>query len=248
MDVTLYTLPVSNPGWSVRLALARKGIAARVVDLPAGLHPALLWLRGFRRGTVPAARIDGRRVEGSLELVRELERLAPLPALYPADARERAAVEEAERWGEAVVQALPRALARYAIAHDRAFRVWFNREHVGLPLPALAATAGLPLARAMAARANGTADGARAALAQLPTALDRVDALLAAGTLGAADAPNAAGVQIAPSVALLAAIADVADLVAGRPCAAWAQALLPAFAGAMPGSTALAALRRATGP
>lgn len=247
MDVTLYTLPISNPGWSVRLALGRKGIEPKVVDLPAGMHPALLWLRGFRKGTVPAARIDGRRVEGSREIVQELERVAPQPSLYPDDPPRRAAVEEAERWGEAVFQNLPRAIARYAIAHERPTRVWFMREHAGMPLPSVAATVSIPVARAMAARADGSEAGARAALRELPAALDRVDALLADGLLGEPDAPNAAGVQLAPSVVLLSGLPDLADLLAGRPCAAWAEALLPQFPRGFPSSPTIVALRRQAG-
>lgn len=242
MDVTLYTMPLSHPGWSVRLALAAKGIDAKVVDLPAGLHPGLLWLRGFRRGTVPAARIDGRRVEGSLTIVHELERLVPEPSLYPADAAARAAVEEAERWGEAVFQNLPRQVARWAIAHDRHTREWLNREHVGLPLPQVAAVASTPVALAMAKRADAGEDGARAALAALPAALDHVDALLAAGTLGEPQAPNAAGCQIAPTVRLITANADLRTLTDGRPCGPWAERLLPDYP-LTPSSAVFAKLR-----
>jgi glutathione S-transferase len=242
MDATLYTMEISNPGWSARMAFARKGIEPRVVNFPAGMHPALLWVRGYRRGTVPSARIDGRRVEGSLQIVQELERLVPEPSLYPADPSRRAAVEEAERWGESVLQGLPRSIARYAIAHDHATRTWFMREHAGMPLPTVAATIGLPAALAMAARADGGASGARRALDQLPEALDRVDRLLADGLLGEADGPNAAGVQIAPSVALLAGLTDLADHVEGRPGVAWARTLLPDFPTA-PSSQAIVKLR-----
>jgi glutathione S-transferase len=247
MDATLYTMPISHPGWSARLAFARKGIEPKVVDLPAGMHPALLWLRGYRRGTVPAARIDGRRVEGSRAIVQELERLAPQPSLYPDDPERRAAVEDAERWGDQVFQDVPRAIARHAIAHERPTRVWFMGEHAGMPLPSVAATVSIPVARAMAARAGGSETGARTALRELPAALDRVDALLADGLLGEPDAPNAAGVQLAPTVVLVAGLPDLADLVAGRPCAAWAAALLPQYARSFPASPLIAALRREAG-
>jgi glutathione S-transferase len=244
MDATLYTFPISNPGWSARLAFARKGVEPKLVQLRPGLHPAALWLRGYRRGTVPAAKLDGRRVEGSLQIVQELERLVPQPSLYPADPARRATVEEAEQWGEAVMQQLPRTLARYAIAHDHATRVWFMREHARMPLPALSATFSLPVSRLMAARANGNEAGARAALEQLPAALDRVDALLADGLLGDADGVNAAGAQIAPSVALAASLTDLRELTAGRPCVAWAERLVSGIEPA-PSSAAIVALRGA---
>lgn len=242
MELTLYTMPLSHPGWSVQLALRRKGMTAKVVDLPAGLHPGLLWLRGFRRGTVPAAKIDGRRVEGSIAIVRELERLVPEPALYPAEPEARAEVEAAEQWGEATFQNLPRQVARWAIAHDLRTREWLNREHVGLPVPKLAAVMATPVALGMAKRAEGSEAGARAALAALPAALDRVDELLAAGTLGAEEAPNAAGCQIAPTVRLISANADLRTLTDGRPCGAWATALLPDYP-PTPASAVVAKLR-----
>jgi glutathione S-transferase len=244
MSATLYTMPISHPGWSVRLMLERKGIDADVVDLRAGMHPLLLWLRGFRRGTVPALRLDGERIEGSRAIARALERHQPEPSLYPADPARRAAVEEAERWGEETFQNLPRQVARYAIAHDRRTREWLNREHVGMPLPKLSTLASTPVALAMAARARGNEAGARAALAALPAALDHVDALLAAGTLGEPETPNAAGAQIAPTVRLISANADMRTLTDGRPCAGWAKQLLPDYP-ATPASAAIAKLRAA---
>lgn len=242
MDVTLYTMPLSHPGWTAQLALARKGVTAKVVDLPAGLHPGLLWLRGFRAGTVPAAKIDGRRVEGSRAIVRELERLVPEPSLYPADPEQRSAVEEAERWGEETFQNLPRQVARYAIAHDRRTREWLNREHVGMPLPKVSTLASTPVALLMAKRADASEAGARAALAALPAALDHVDALLAAGTLGEPAEPNAAGAQIAPTVRLITANADMRALADGRPCGEWATRLLPGYP-PTPSSAAIEKLR-----
>jgi glutathione S-transferase len=96
----------------------------------------------------------------------------------------------------------------------------------------------------MAARARGNEAGARAALAALPAALDHVDALLAAGTLGEPETPNAAGAQIAPTVRLITSNADMRVLTDGRPCAGWAERLLPDYP-ATPASAAIAKLRAA---
>lgn len=243
VPVTLYTMGISHPGWSARLMLDHKGVDANVVDLRAGLHPLLLWLRGYRSGTVPALAVDGRRVEGSLAIARELERLVPEPSLYPSDPVRRAAVEEAERWGEQELQNLPRQIGRYAIAHDTELRTWFNREHARMPLPRVAATLSMPVALAMAARSGGNEAGARSALAKLPAALDHVDALLADGTLGG-EQLSAADCQIAPSVRLTGANAGLAALVAGRPCDAWSRRLLPDYPD-FPRSRALDALTAA---
>ena len=53
---------------------------------------------------MPALKIDGRKVQGSREIARALERLQPEPPLFPADPEQRAAVEEAERFGDEELQ------------------------------------------------------------------------------------------------------------------------------------------------
>lgn len=238
----LYTLSISNPGHSARLMLERKGVETRVVELLPGMHPLLLWALRFRRGTVPALVLDGRRVEGSLAIAAALEATVPSPPLYPADPRRRAAVADAERWGEAELQAVPRRIIRHALAHDRELRTWFAGEICRFPLPRATSLAIAPVAALMGARVGAREARARADLVALPATLDRVDALLADGTLGGAE-PNAADFQIAPSVRLLLASADLAPVVAGRPCEAWARGLLPEFP-ALPRSRAIAALGR----
>ena len=53
---------------------------------------------------MPALKIDGDKVQGSRQIARELERLRPEPPLFPADPEKRAAVEEAERFGDEELQ------------------------------------------------------------------------------------------------------------------------------------------------
>jgi glutathione S-transferase len=236
----LYSMTVSNPGHSARLMLAHKRVDTRVVNLMPGMHPAVLWVLGFRRGTVPAVLLDGRVIEGSLEIAQALEATVPQPPLYPADAGERRRVEEAERWGETAIQGVPRRIVRHALVRDRELRAWFAGEIGRLPLPAVAALAIAPVAAVLAKRVGAGADSARADVAALPATLDHVDALLADGTIGAE--PNAADFQIAPSVRLIASIPDLADFVTGRPCDAWARGLLPELPD-WPRSHAIAALR-----
>jgi glutathione S-transferase len=244
MRAKLYTLPVSHPGLSARLMLEHKGVEVDVVDLLPGLHPLLLWLRGYRRGTVPAVRFDdGRRVEGSLRISRVLEELVPEPPLFPADPRQRAAVEAAERWGDEVLQRLPRQIIRFGLAHDTELRTWFAGEVAHLPLPRVAAAVNAPVARLMAGRVGADEPGARAARAQLPDALDHVDALLADGTIGG-EQRNAADFQLVTSVRLLADVEDLAPLVAGRPCDAWARRIIPERFSTLPSSAAIRSLVR----
>lgn len=228
MEARLYGFAISNPANSVRLMLAFKGVEAKWVELLPGIHPLLLRALGFKRGTVPTMKLDGRRIEGSLEIAQTLEALVPEPSLYPADAERRRAVEEAERWGEAELQNVPRRLFRFTFAHSNDARARLARD-VGVPLPALVGWLNLPVARAMAARVDADEAHAVATLRELPATLDRVDQLIADGVIGDPDAPNAADFQLAPSIRALAGFADLQPLLAGRPCDAHARRLMPRF-------------------
>lgn len=229
----LYGFSISNPSNTARLMLEFKGIDTKVVELLPGMHPLLLRLAGFRRGTVPALTLDGRRIEGSLEIAQALEAAVPEPSLYPADPEKRHAVEEAERWGEAELQMVPRRIVRWALAHDNGARARIAAD-LGLPLPTVLAALNWPIARWTAARVDADEAHARENLVNLPATLDRVDALIADGTIGDPDAPNAADFQIAPSVRAIGAISEVKPLLAGRPCDALARRLMPKFQDAPP--------------
>ncbi|HEX4805828.1 MAG TPA: glutathione S-transferase N-terminal domain-containing protein [Conexibacter sp.] len=228
MQARLYGFGISNPANSARLMLAFKGVEAQWVELLPGLHPLLLRALGFKRGTVPTMKLDGRRIEGSLEIAQTLEALVPQPSLYPADPERRRAVEEAERWGEAELQNVPRRLFRWTFAHDNGARAALARD-IGVPLPGLVGWLNMPVARMLAGRVDADEAHALATLRELPATLDRVDALIADGVIGDPEAPNAADFQIAPSIRALAGFADLLPLLAGRPCDAHARRLMPRF-------------------
>lgn len=228
VQARLYGFAISNPANSARLMLAFKGVEAKWVELLPGVHPLLLWALGFRRGTVPAMKLDGRRIEGSLEIAQALEALVPEPPLYPADVAARHAVEEAERWGEAELQDVPRVLFRWTFAHHNDARARLAAD-LRLPLPSLVGRLNQPVALAMAKRVGADEARARATLASLPATLDRVDGLIADGVIGDPDAPNAADFQIAPSIRALAGFADLLPVLADRPCDALARRLMPSF-------------------
>ncbi|HET6449011.1 MAG TPA: hypothetical protein VFG31_07860, partial [Conexibacter sp.] len=133
-----------------------------------------------------------------------------------------------ERWGEADLQMVPRRIMRYVFAHDNGARARVARD-LGLPLPTLLGALNMPIARWTAARVNADEAAARAQMESLRATLDRVDALIADGTIGDPAAPNAADFQIAPSIRSLNAIGDLAPLLAGRPCDALSRRLLPRF-------------------
>jgi glutathione S-transferase len=228
MQARLYGFAISNPANTARLMLAHKGVETKWVELPPGIHPLILKLLGYGRGTVPALKLDGRKIESSLELSQVLETLVPEPPLYPADPDRRRAVEEAERWGEAELQMVPRRIFRWTFAHDNDARARLARD-LGFPLPGLVGRLNAPVARSMAARVDADAAHARAALASLGATLDHVDALIADGVIGDPDAPNAADFQIAPSIRALAGFTDLLPLLADRPCDAHARRLMPSF-------------------
>src|SRR6059036_2615102 len=92
-ELTLYVVPASHPCAAVELALKRKGLAYRRVDLVPMWHVVHQTAR-FGRRTVPALRTaTGEKVVGSRAIMRVLDGLEPDPPLLPADAALRAKVE-----------------------------------------------------------------------------------------------------------------------------------------------------------
>jgi glutathione S-transferase len=227
VEARLYTIELSHPGHAARLMLERKGIDHRVTVLPSGLHPALLRAARFRGYTVPALKIDGRRIQTSLAIARELDRIKPDPPLYPSDPEARARVEEAERWGEAELQPLARRILRWTLTEQREAREWLARVSK-LPLPALQARTNVALVRRFAKAVGANAERVRQDLAELPGKLDRADALITAGVISAEE-PNAAALQIGTSVRALTLFPQLAPLVESRPSGQLGRALLPEF-------------------
>lgn len=233
MQATLYAFRISNPSQTARLMLEFKGIETKWVELLPGLHPLPLRLLGFKTGYVPALKLDGRRIEGSLEIGQALEAAVPEPSLYPADPEKRRAVEEAERWGESELQMVPRRIVRHVLAHDNGARTRIAAD-MGLPLPSVLAALNAPIARWSANRVDADEAAARRNLEQLGATLDHVDKLIADGVIGDPAAPNAADFQIAPSIRAIGAIGELKPLLDGRPCDALARRLLPKFQEAPP--------------
>jgi glutathione S-transferase len=228
--IKLYVVPGSNPSMSARLALEHKGLDYQRVDLIPTIHMAFLRLAGFPARTVPALRIDGRRIQGSLAVARALEQLRPKPPLFPADPEGRRRVEEAERWGEAVLQPMPRRLAWWAIKRERkALRSFAEGAALHVPI-GLALRAAGPIIRIEIHTHGATDESVQADLRALPETLSRIDADIEGGVIGGAT-PNAADFQIAPSVRLLMCCDQLRPHIAERPCGRLATRLLPDFPG-----------------
>jgi glutathione S-transferase len=231
MGIILYGTPPSPPSQSARLMLEHKGLEHRIVWLLPGLWPALLRTRGFRGGTVPAMKIDGRRLQGSRVISRALEEAEPEPALFPADPERRKEVEDAERWGDEVLQDVPRRIVRWISVHRPESRVMIARE-VGVPLPRFAAWINAPSARHLARKVD--ADGQiERAIAQVPEVLGHVDELISKGVIGD-EQPSAADFQVATSVRALLTLEDLRPATEGRPAADFAMRFLPEFGNDFP--------------
>jgi glutathione S-transferase len=211
--------------------LERKGLEHKAIWLLPGLHPALLRTRGFRGGTVPAMKIDGRKLQESREISRALEDLEPDPPLFPSDPQQRLAVEEAERWGDEVLQDVPRRIVRWLSVHRPETRAMIARE-IGVPLPRFAAWINAPSARYMANKVDSDEE-IQNAIAAVPEVLGHVDDLIAEGVVGG-EQPNAADLQIATSVRALLTVQDLRPAWEARPSADMATRLVPEFGNDFP--------------
>jgi glutathione S-transferase len=245
--ITLFAVPGSNPSLAVRLMLAHKGLQYRTVELPFAIHAPLVRALGFEHDTVPAIRLDGRRIQGSMVIARALDELVPEPALFPDDPARRRRVEEAERWGHDILQSPPRRIGWWVLLRDRR---GYRRIIHELPMPRWMRLTGVPAAPLLlrlAARRNRVTDAAvRADLQQLPALLEQVDSWIDEGLLGAPD-PNAADFQIAASLRMLMAVADLAPLFGDRPAALLARRLVSHYPERAASALPPAWLPRATG-
>ncbi len=233
MKAKLYSISVSHPARAAGLMLRYKGVETEIVDIPPGNQRWLLRLRGFDEMTVPALEIDGQKVQGTLAISQALEELVPEPPLFPADPQQRAAVEAAERWGEAALQPVPRNIFRWAVTRDPELRLALAKM-TGLPAPTLAARLTKPLGWYFSRVISGSTDESiRADLTNLPMLLDRVDELIAADVIGG-EQPNAADFQIATSVRVLLGFPQLRPLVESRPAAELALRIAPDFGREVP--------------
>jgi glutathione S-transferase len=233
MNARLYVIPASHPSIAAQLMLEHKGIPYKRTDLLPVISKGVLRAVGFPGITVPALKIEGHKVQGSRQVARELERLRPEPPLFPADPEQRAAVEEAERFGDEELQHPVRQILWWGLKKDHSpLRSYSEGARLGAPIGLLVKTAA-PIV-ALSARFNEADDeSAREALAALPALLDRVDAWVEAGVLGG-ERPNVADFQIAPSIGLAMTLDDLRPAIENRPAGALARRVVPNYPGRMP--------------
>jgi glutathione S-transferase len=237
VKLKLYVIPASHPSDAVRAALRLKGLDYRRVDLLPVVHRAVIRSR-FPGVTVPALELDGERIIGSRAILRRLDELQPEPPLWPTDPEQRARVDEADAWGDDVLQPLARRVAWAALRRSpRAMTSYVADARLGVPKPLLSLGAA-PTAWA-AGRLNDAGDeNVRADLRALTGHLDRIDGWIAEGALRG-ETPSAADLQIGSSLRLLRTLGDLQPLIDGRPAAVLAERgfePLPGFtpAGSLP--------------
>ncbi len=247
MEATLYVIPGSHPSRTAALMLEQKGIEFKRVDLMPAIHKAALRGLGFPGITVPALKLDGRRVQGSVEIARELDRVVPDPPLLPSDPTLRAEVERAERWGDEVLQPLVRRVSWHALTQDTGAQLTFMEgAKLFPPTPRAVAKASGGALAFLARRINdSTPDKVRADLEALPSHLGRIDGWIADGVLGG-ESVNAADLQIGASVRLLLTLDDLLPLIDGRPAGELARRWFPEYPGHV-GAGALPALPATAG-
>jgi glutathione S-transferase len=231
----LYVVAASHPCFAVKRALELKDIAYKRVEWPPTVHVPMQRLR-FSQGTVPGLVLNGERVIGSRTIMHRLDELRSEPQLYPAEPEARQQVEEADRWGDEVLQALARRMSWWTLRQQPRAITSYG-EDSQLPLPDFAVVATAPLIIRIEWRINDVSDAsAERDVRELPRHLDRVDAWISDGRMGS-EVPNAADLQIGSSIALLNTMADLRPLLAGRPCLETALRQFADFPGHIPEGT-----------
>jgi glutathione S-transferase len=221
MSARLYVVHGSHPCLTVEKAFALKGLPYKKVEIVASMQPAVMKAL-FGGRTVPGVKFaDGEKVQGSRAILRALEARVPSPPLYdgPAGAD---AIAEAERWGDEVLQPIPRRLLWAAFTAHRSAMYGFQEGASSPKLPKPVVIAASYMVLPIERRLNDVDDaGVRADLAALPSLLDQVDTYISDGVLDG-ERPNAADLQIATTIRLLYALDDVRPLIDGRPAEAFA--------------------------
>src|SRR5258707_4322595 len=173
MEARLYVIPGSHPSMAARLMLETKGIPYKRTDVMPVISKGVLRGLGFPGNTVPAIKIDGRKVQGTGEIARELDRVQAEPPLLPADPEQRAAVEEAERFGDQELQPPVRAILWWALRKDKApLRSYSEGAKLGIPIGLALKTAG-PIVAASAHFNEATDENVRGSLRRCPQCFSR---------------------------------------------------------------------------
>ncbi|MGH2958645.1 MAG: glutathione S-transferase N-terminal domain-containing protein [Solirubrobacterales bacterium] len=232
-QVKFYGFTGSHPCEAVCTAASYKGLEFTKVEVPPALHRIIMRVT-FGGTRVPAAKIDGRKVQGTSQIFQALDDLVADPPLFPADPDARERVIAADKWGEGEFQDVGRRLIWAHLSRSpETVRKWIadsNRE-------GLMRTIKVWLAPSMSQVAkfgnHATDELVQKDLKQLPELLDRVDQLIAEGVIGG-EQPNAADFQIFSSVGMWMVMLDIRPAIENRPCGIAAARLFPQYDGVVP--------------
>jgi glutathione S-transferase len=245
---TVYVIPGSHACRSAILMLEHKRVPFRTVKFVTLLHPLAARLHGFdargekrsaggrqtlglrigdKLGTVPGLAAGRERISTNYGIARFLEQRHPEPHLFPADPNRREAVEEAERWANGTLQmAARRILGAEALHHPERLTDAAADGRLGYLLYRHARVrrrlVPLIVRQVFATPKRAEHDP----IGELPGMLDRIDAWIADGVLGA-EQPNVADFMVAPSLALTLYRPDAKPLFEGRPALDLVDRLLP---------------------
>lgn len=225
-EATLYVIPGSHPAMVARRMLELKGIPYKRVDLMPVISRGALRALRFPSNTVPSLKIEGRKLTGSRDIARELDRIRPEPPLYPSDPDQRVAVEEAERWGDEVLQQWARRMVVEAGVRDP--DVLAARGGAGRlgPLLTQHERPRRTMARLVKLAFRMSAKQLREDQGRVDEMLGHVDDLIGAGVLNG-EQLNCADFQIATSVALVDYRLDLRENLRRRPGAQLMERVLP---------------------
>jgi glutathione S-transferase len=144
--------PGSHPCECAEAALRLKRISYTRVNLIPAFHKLVIRSH-FPGKTVPALALGDERIIGSRAILRRLDELEPVPRLIPEDRELRARVEEAEAWGDEVLQPLIRRVAWAGLRRDTGAMMSYARD-AKMPLPRPLLKLGARPVAAMACRYN----------------------------------------------------------------------------------------------
>jgi len=116
MGLRVHRIPFSTNVERVALAAAHKGIAVEWVDHDGADRSAIRAISG--QDFVPVAELDGRVIVDSPVILRELERMAPDPPLWPGEPARRAEADVFVEWFNRVWKVAPNRMADGAHAAE----------------------------------------------------------------------------------------------------------------------------------
>jgi glutathione S-transferase len=118
MRLRVHRIPFSTNVERVALAAAHKGVDVDWIDHDAADRSSIVALSG--QAFVPVLELDGRVITDSPVILRELERLAPDPPLWPAEPARRAEADVFVDWFNRVWKVAPNRMAEEPGAPEQA--------------------------------------------------------------------------------------------------------------------------------